>query len=114
MAKKYFILSSILMMFSTSLFARDYIVADVVTMNEQHLRDAQEAMIVFENINKEMLRLSKMPKQTPVQRLEAEIAQLEEKRKMINAKIKEKKELLANKKRAVLDKTLGNLNEEQI
>ncbi|WP_203368658.1 hypothetical protein [Cysteiniphilum marinum] len=55
-----------------------------------------------------------MAKQSPVQRLEAEIAQLEEKRKMINAKIKEKKELLANKKRAVLDKTLGNLSDEQM
>lgn len=47
-------------------------------------------------------------------KLEEELQDLEKKRAAINVKIKEKKDQIAHKKRVTLDKTLGNLNEEQM
>jgi small-conductance mechanosensitive channel len=47
-------------------------------------------------------------------KLEEELQALEQKRKVINVKIKEKKDQIAHKKRAALDKTLANLNDDQM
>jgi small-conductance mechanosensitive channel len=47
-------------------------------------------------------------------KLEEELQELEQKRKVINVKIKEKKDQITHKKRAALDKTLSNLNEDQM
>ena len=47
-------------------------------------------------------------------KLEEELQSLEQKRKVINVKIKEKKDQISHKKRAALDKTLSNLNDDQM
>ncbi|MDA0910247.1 MAG: hypothetical protein O2809_01630 [Proteobacteria bacterium] len=47
-------------------------------------------------------------------KLEEELQDLEKKRAAINVKVKEKKDQISHKKRVTLDKTLGNLNEEQM
>ncbi|WP_203249716.1 hypothetical protein [Cysteiniphilum marinum] len=49
-----------------------------------------------------------------IAKLEEELQDLEKKRASINVKIREKKEQIAHKKRVTLDKTLGNLNEDQM
>ncbi|MBK2124035.1 hypothetical protein, partial [Fangia hongkongensis] len=47
-------------------------------------------------------------------KLEEELQDLENKRKIINVKIKEKKDQIAHKKRVVLDKKLSTLNDDQM